>query len=262
MSKHDQFEVFAELYALGALGDGDRRDFESHLASGCEICEASLPEAREVADALPMVLAPMVPPETVKTQLLQRVRDDRRAAAIERGKMQSTPKSARASGSSWAWKLAAAAGLVSSVGAGLYALSLLRVVDNERLARQRSEEEAANLRTLVETFTSPRNQAVSLVGQDAAPQARATAFVDASAGRLYLYVENLPSLPSDQTYQIWVIADGDPVSVGLFDVAADGTARMDSQPLPSVQGSVTVAITVEPAGGVPQPTGAMVLVGT
>lgn len=58
--------------------------------------------------------------------------------------------------------------------------------------------------------------------------------------------------------------DGTPVSVRTFDVGPDGNARLYGEPLPSFQDDVTinVAVTEEPDGGVPQPTGPMVLLGT
>ena len=103
---------------------------------------------------------------------------------------------------------------------------------------------------------------MSLDAQPAAPRARASAFLDSQNGRLFLYVENLDPLPPGQTYQIWLIVDGTPVSAGIFDVQPDGSARLNGEPLPGFEGTVTVAVTVEPEGGVPQPTGPMVLLGS
>ena len=73
---------------------------------------------------------------------------------------------------------------------------------------------------------------------------------------------DLPPLPEGQTYQLWVIVEGTPVSAGTFDVEPDGSARYDAEPLPPVEAdaAVALAVTVEPAGGVPQPTGPMALV--
>ncbi|MGH9463336.1 MAG: anti-sigma factor domain-containing protein, partial [Vicinamibacteria bacterium] len=102
----------------------------------------------------------------------------------------------------------------------------------------------------------------SLVGQGPAPGARATAFIDSPNRRLLLYVYNLPEPPPGRTYQLWVIVEGTPVSVGTFGVEPDGSTRFDAEPLPPFEGAVTVAVTVEPEGGVPQPTGPMVLMGS
>jgi anti-sigma-K factor RskA len=71
----------------------------------------------------------------------------------------------------------------------------------------------------------------------------------------------LPPLPAGKIYQVWLVAGGPPVSAGL--VAPDEVGRGASffrTPV-DVTGPVTVAVTIEPAGGVPAPTGAFYLTG-
>jgi anti-sigma-K factor RskA len=72
---------------------------------------------------------------------------------------------------------------------------------------------------------------------------------------------NLPPLPAGKIYQVWLVAGGPPVSAGL--VAPDDTGRsvgIFRTPV-DVTGPVTVAVTIEPEGGVPAPTGAFYLTG-
>ena len=130
------------------------------------------------------------------------------------------------------------------------------------MARQTMETQLAELQDVFGAFISPTTQGVSLSGLEASPNASAKALLDPDNGRLFLYVYGLDPLPPESTYQIWLLVDGQPVSVGTFDVEADGAARLDPQPLPSFEGTVNVAVTVEPAGGVLRPTGPMVLLGT
>ena len=158
--------------------------------------------------------------------------------------------------------LAAAAGLVVALAAGFHARSLEDSLAEETARRRAAEVELERLRDSLASITSPQNRAVSLDGLEAAASARASAFLDRENRRLFLYVENLPALPPGRTYQIWLLVDGTPVSVGTFDVDSDGGARLDGEPLPAFEGSVSVAVTEEPAGGVAQPTGPMVLLGS
>jgi anti-sigma-K factor RskA len=78
-----------------------------------------------------------------------------------------------------------------------------------------------------------------------------------------LILNGLASLPADQTYELWLIpSDGDPVSAGLVQVTADGTT-VSQIPMPSQpQEFAAVGLSIEPAGGSPQPTGPIVLLGT
>ncbi len=66
--------------------------------------------------------------------------------------------------------------------------------------------------------------------------------------------------PAGRTYQLWAIAQGKPVSLGVFNTAADGrvTAAMAVPPGLTFELS---AVTEEPAGGSPQPTQQPFLVG-
>ncbi len=67
----------------------------------------------------------------------------------------------------------------------------------------------------------------------------------------------LGSLDASKDYEAWVIKGGVPVPAGVLTVSADGTA---SHHLASdVPDGAVIAITVEPAGGVDQPTGAAIL---
>ncbi|WP_020107112.1 anti-sigma factor domain-containing protein [Nocardia sp. 348MFTsu5.1] len=64
--------------------------------------------------------------------------------------------------------------------------------------------------------------------------------------------DGLPAVPAGQTYQMWLMGDDhDPVSVGLM----QGSPGRQAVAVDNVSGSDTFGVTVEPAGGSPQPTG-------
>ena len=78
-----------------------------------------------------------------------------------------------------------------------------------------------------------------------------TLVTSAEQGRSGVVVAGLPELEADQTYELWYIDDSGAASAGTFDVSGDETWRV-------LEGSfapgVAVGVTVEPAGGSPQPT--------
>jgi anti-sigma-K factor RskA len=170
--------------------------------------------------------------------------------------------------------LAAAAVAVMALGAGSYALQLraeverlqadLRLVE-ARLATaeaEASESRTRLARTQLETaiLSAPDLRRVDLAGQKAAPRAVARAFWSRAQG-LVLTASRLPDLPPGRTYQLWVLTSGAPVSAGVFRADASGgaTAIFDTPvALPTPSG---LAVSVEPEGGVPAPTGDIVLAG-
>ena len=76
-----------------------------------------------------------------------------------------------------------------------------------------------------------------------------------------LAVLDLPPLPDDLVYQIWLIKGGVRTSVGTFTVDASGYGQTVIQLVVPVGEFDAIGITVEPAGGSRDPTGDQVLVG-
>jgi anti-sigma-K factor RskA len=100
-----------------------------------------------------------------------------------------------------------------------------------------------------------------LGGHGPQPNARGKVFWSDKAKRGILVAGSLEPLPADRQYQLWVFADGKPVDAGTFDVDPSGRALIESKDLAAVRTAENFAVTVEPRGGVPQPTGPIVLLG-
>jgi anti-sigma-K factor RskA len=111
-------------------------------------------------------------------------------------------------------------------------------------------------------ISAPGMRPVALAALKDAPGARGYTFVDPRTSRAVFVAANLPQLAADKTYELWFIADGKPVPAGTFGVdpgGRSGTVEVGGvAPIDRIQ---AWAVTVEPRGGVPQPTGAMVLKG-
>jgi anti-sigma-K factor RskA len=72
----------------------------------------------------------------------------------------------------------------------------------------------------------------------------------------------LPALPPDKVYQLWVVPQDNqpPVSAGLLTPDPSGHVS-HFFPMPANVSAAALAVTVEPAGGMPSPTGDRVLLG-
>jgi len=99
-----------------------------------------------------------------------------------------------------------------------------------------------------------------LHGTDMAKNAYALVFVEPDTRRGFFYANNLPELPAGKTYQLWIITDK-PVSIGVFSLDRGRKGRMMLQNMPEVGKIQKFAVSMEPAGGRPQPTGSIHLVG-
>jgi anti-sigma-K factor RskA len=77
-----------------------------------------------------------------------------------------------------------------------------------------------------------------------------------------LYVYRFPMAPEDKEYQLWGLRDGKPpISLGMFTVSTDGTAMLNMETIPAGEEIVGFSVTIEPLGGMPEPTGMMYVKG-
>jgi len=104
----------------------------------------------------------------------------------------------------------------------------------------------------------PNVKAVSLAGSDMAKRAAGFLLYDSRTQNVWLYSLNLPESPAGTTYQLWAIHDK-PMSIGTFQMDTGETAHLLVKKVPSFTKAKTFAVSLEPSGGRPQPTGPMYL---
>ena len=104
----------------------------------------------------------------------------------------------------------------------------------------------------------PNVKAVSLTGSDMAKRAAGFLLYDSRTQKVWLYSVNLPECPTGTTYQLWAIHDK-PVSIGTFHMDTGETAHLLVKKVPSFADAKTFAVSLEPSGGRPQPTGPIYL---
>jgi len=261
-TEHDALREQLPVYAIGALTVAERAAVEAHVR-GCAACAAELAQFAPVSSALAQIVPQHDPPAALRARVL--------AAAGAR--VVAMP--ARRPVTAWAPWLAAAAMLLVSIGAASYAVSLrervrvleaqlrdalLRVDEGERRVNV-ALRAAADAQTPLSILMAPDVRRIDLAGQAVAPSASARTFWSRSRG-VVLTAANLPALPAGRTYQLWFVTpQGTKTSVGLLKPDADGRATAVLDNATNLPDPAAVAVTIEPEGGVPQPTGAMYLVG-
>ncbi|MEP6915779.1 MAG: anti-sigma factor [Acidobacteriota bacterium] len=233
---HDSLREQSGAYALGLLTLSERREFEAHLET-CAECREELRELAMVTESLGRMVVPREPPAGLRDRVMHAVAAPTAPARSRPRRMSAAP----------AWLLLAAS--LGLMAVGLYAAVLhQRVRQSEALAR-RTE--------LILAAADVKR--VDLAGQDAAPNASGRAFWSRSRGVMFT-ATGLPPLPKGKVYQLWVVTGSAPLSAGLLTPDAAGHAAAVADMPPDVV-PVAVAVTIEPEGGVPSPTGAKYLVG-
>lgn len=225
---HEETESIAALDALGVAGAGDAVVLALHVAA-CLPCRRARDEYRRASALLALSLDPVLPPREVRERLVERVRG---AAASRRS----------------SWRLAAAAALLLAL-LGWRELTV-------RAQRGQLQRENARLVSELAALGAADTRTIALAGQEMAPRASAKVFLQPDRRRAIVFFHDLPENQDDRSYQLWVIRADQPapISAGVFDVTREGTASIAVENLPVATEIKALAVTLEPRGGVAQPT--------
>jgi anti-sigma-K factor RskA len=268
MTGHPTREEDFDLYALGALEGAERQAIESHLAS-CADCARKLAEARGRIALLALAAPPVEASPAVKQRLMRQVRADAELTAAVRQTSPSTRRGTlehdRAPGFFSRWWTA----VLVPAGAVLAIATILLWTENRQLDRQlaalraaaqQQEQQLAEAREVAEMMESQDTVTVELAQQSGMPSGTAHVIYNAKLGML-MYDGQIAPAPPAKSYQLWLVpAAGKPISVGVFNPVS-GRADHWIIKLPQGIEPKEFAVSLEPAGGMPQPTGPMVLVG-
>jgi hypothetical protein len=220
----DDWHVLTGSYALDALPDPERADFERHLQH-CSSCEAEVRGLRETAARLAMAQALPSPPG-MEQRVLAATYRTRQLPPLpsERPHHRRIPRRVAV--------FAAAASVAAAV-----ALGLTQVSTQHRLESTRASDAA-----ITRVVTAPDARI-----ETARTSAGGSVTVVASAALRQAVVTATGTPPSGRVYQVWVMSPSSARSAGLM---AGPSTVLASAVVPGDR----IGITVEPAGGTSKPT--------
>jgi anti-sigma-K factor RskA len=261
MAHSDRHEELAALQAIGLLSREESAELSRHLAEDCPTCEDLAAEFRVAVASLSVGARPRRPSPALRGKILSSLPGTAKVVHF-------TPALSRPERGRSGWWLAAAAAILAAV----------LLWDDARIRRQREElrsregqltaelskaqADVARRDLRVRVLESDDVKVLFLGGKDPQPSARAKVFWSEKAKTGMILAGNLAALPPDKQYELWIFSEGKPVAAGVFDADPSGRALFESLHLPGIVLAQNFAVTIEPRGGVPQPTGPIVLVGT
>jgi hypothetical protein len=236
----------------------------AELTAWCDALEAELDVTEEGAPASPE----LTPPLELKERVLWSIRGIRGIQPItaSRPAFREVPDRGLTT-MFWALGVAASFMLAAAFGALWYAtradLGATRasVAQLEGMLYDKGRELKEKEGELA-WLKDPRVQVALLKGLEANPNAKARLLWHPESKQGILWVSGLPPLPLEKSYELWAFVGDQPVPAGTFDANADGATVIPISKQENLgEAPVKFAVSVEPKGGVPSPTGAIVLVG-
>lgn len=238
--------TLAGPYAVHALPRDEQAFFERHIAV-CDPCCVEVAEFLATAAALGTV-SQEPPPPAMRDRVLRTV-DVTRQDPPEAGRQESRPRRRRAG--------SLLTGVAAALALALMVLSGVTVAMNERIVELEAALPAISAEDQVlAVLSAPDAQTRQL---DTALDGSARFVYSAALDQGIFVASGMEALDTDQVYELWLYHDGTPQPATVFDSGRDGRAMavVDG----AVAGAEFAAVTVEPQGGSPEPTGEVLVHG-
>lgn len=236
-----EIHALSGAYAVDALDDVERVAFERHLAE-CAECRAEVAGFRETA-ALLATGVETAPPPALRGRVLSDVARVRPLPPTSAG-ARDTEKPGGSGGAAGRWRrwvpAVAAAAVLVVLGVGATVWQPWDDPDPGTSARLTAAERV---------LRAPDARSVTLDFPDGA-SARVTRSV--REGRAVITTDDMPPAPAGKVYQLWFQhEDGSMTPAGVMPPREDQTVLLRGD----AADAVGAGITVEPAGGSPEPSG-------
>lgn len=249
----EELEQLMMLYVVGLADESETARVEEWLASGDPVAQAVYAEASAVVHSLPQALPMRSPPRRVRDQLMLRV------LASTQQPIQKTDS--RKWGTWVTWSAGGLAAVLAIATVGLWQINRQT---QSQLAMEMEQESRTNRLVASPYVRLAKLQAESFPGlpmTDPIRQAGGGLMYCAASNQFQLRIAKLCPPPPGRVYELWLISStGEKIPAGTFVPDPNGTVTHFFQAPQGVEFEIA-AITDEPPGGSPTPTGQIRLKG-
>ena len=244
---NERFEDLKDAYVLGALPEEERLSFEDYLAAHPER-QAEIDELGAVAGLLAFYPQEQEPSPELRSRVMEVVE-----AEARRVSGQST--FGRVGDFLSIRNLALGAAALLVIGLLSWNVMLQGQVEDLQGQVEDAQGQVQDLQAQVEEAQEQQSPTIELEGSWADQGANAHV-LSINKNQAVLVAKDMPSVPEDQTCEIWVISNDVPKPSGLFQPDPNMTATPITN---SITKADVIAVTVEPARGSEPPTSDPVL---
>lgn len=260
MSVENQKERYEELlggFVLGTLTRPELEEFHSLGQRGAPAGAMSVEEAQKLLAELPEALHTPAPPARLKERILAQAfveappDHEHEPIPFPESRVQNPESRIFAAWPALAW---AAILLLTLTNIGMFVQT--RKIGSELASVKSDLTRQAGMNELL---TNPMVQVSNMKGTKT--DCRARVYFDPEARVVLVCSSSLPDLEPGRDYQLWAMVGGKPVSVGVLKSRKGNAFELSAPPSVPLDQTSTFAISKEPAGGMPQPTGEILFAG-
>ncbi len=272
----EKIEELAAAYSLGILSEDDRLAFEALLKSKDPYAMSLHREMDAITGLLSYSVDTVEPPEYLKNQILSKI-----DPKIVKNQPEITTSAIKPenelikklqNGVLW-WKRMAIgfafAAVILLTGSLAYVSYLKNDIKTLTSRVELSSKLIENLKVdleqkkqVLEVIQTQNTRVIPINRLEAAPAMASGKVIYApEQNRALFFAFNLNPPPPDKDYQLWMLRGNQPVDAGILKADENGRFFVNVSTLPEGELSA-FAVTLEPKGGVSQPTGDMYLLGT
>ena len=276
-SHTEKFEELCAGYVLHALDEEERAEFEEMLANASDEERDLYQQMWSAANQLAFTVEKNEPGPAVKEQLMNKIRtesDEQEAQDTVTDIQETTSEEEETDSADFNWPAFAAAAsfalLIISLSLVFYSFNLSSEISNKESVIAQQETQITELKSelqqkeeMLAILEAREVDLVMMSGMEVNPDGYGKIIWNSEQQQALLQVSNLPAVPKDKDYQLWLIKNNKPVSAGVFAVnnESDKFFKIEKMADADEQSANAFAVTMEPKGGVPQPTGDMYLMG-
>lgn len=253
-NKHNDFEALCAGHVLGSLSAEEERMFQEMLKNANPEQIQFYEDLKSVKDELALSAPLTVPSDDLEERIINEISNSSEAK-----------KESSSIIPMWAYKMAAAVLLAGILSLIYFTQNLTETIGQQEVIITELQTELERQDQLLDVLAAREVKLVIMGGLDPSPDGYGKIVWDPENRRAVLQLANLPAPPEDKDYQLWLIKDDQsPISAGVFNFDRPSTdlffkvEHLEEAPSPI---SNAFAVTLEPKGGMPQPTGDMFLLG-
>lgn len=265
-SHTEKFEELCAGYVLNSLDEDERKEFEQMLEDASEEERQLYESLASTSNQLAFTVERAEPSPDVKKRLMDQIRseDTNSDENIADKQLPSTDQDEE-NGFNWqGFAIAASfALLIVSLSLVFYSFNLRSQVSTQKTQIVQLKDELQQKKEMLSILGARDVDMVIMAGMEVNPNGYGKVIWDPEKQQALLQVSNLPAVPKDKDYQLWLIKNNKPVSAGVFATndQGDNFFKIEKMAQASEKSANAFAVTLEPKGGVPQPTGDMYLMG-